>query len=206
MMLLIGLGLAEGVDLGAARVVDATLGPIVEPRFLVVATLWSPELSILYGLVAAVVLWRRGWGLRSVSPLAFLLLVPMEVALKYALHRPPMPVSLKDWPPYPWVNPSFGSGDGGYYLSGSAMRTAFFCLLLAVVLWRRGGGTARLLSAAAAAATLLFGLIRVFGGYHWLTAELSGQLLGAVPALLVGWWMAEESASRSKLSEDTREP
>lgn len=189
--LLIGLRLADGIDLGAAGAADATLGPLVEPRFTAVALLWSPEFCLLYGLVAAAVLWWRGWGFRSAAPLAFLLLVPVEVVAKYTLHRQPMPIDLKPWPPYPWVNPGFGGDGGGYYLSGSALRTAFFCLLVAMVLWRRDGGVARLGSVVAATASLLFGLIRVYGGYHWLTAELSGQLLGAALALLVGSLLAD---------------
>lgn len=175
------LGLLAGADVAVAGAKDRSVGRLIDSFFPLVALLWSPELSVLLGMAAAALLWRAGFGARSVAPLGFLLLIPVEVAVKATLHRPPMPPFMKPWASYPLVNPQFQES----VLSGSAIRTGFLCLLLAAALWDRGGRVARLGAFLAVAVAVGSAFVRVYGRYHWLSDELAGELLGAALAMVV---------------------
>ncbi len=184
---LVHVGLLSDLDLAAAGWQEASFGRAIDAWFPAVATMWSPELSLLYGLIAVLTLWRCGLGPWSAAPLAFVAAVPLEVILKLGVHRPSLPPVLKPWPGYPLVNPVLGES----FLSGSAMRTGFLCVFLAVVLWKQGTAHGRAAAVASVALGLLVGFVRVGGGYHWLTNELGSQALGAGLAVLVAVPVAE---------------
>lgn len=195
------LGLTGSMDLAAAGLESSAVRPFIDTLFPYVVVLWSPELSVLLGLLLTALLFRSGLKLRSLAGLAFLLAVPAEVLLKSNVHRPLLPPVLKSWPGYGIVSVSLGDT----FVSGSAIRTAFFCVFLSALLWRRGGGTARAASVAVAVLTVAVGIFRIYGRYHWLSSELSGQVLGASLALLVALPVADyletlTARGRSRLS------
>jgi len=176
-------GATSGFDAAAATAEGTTLRHVIDAVFPLVATLWSPELCLLYGAIGSLMLWRRGAGRWALAPLAFTLLVPLEVALKLWVLRPEMPDLLKEWPGYPVANiPGLG---GGSVLNGSAMRTGFLCALAALLLWRRGGRAGRWASLGFLLLMLFTSFLRVYGRYHWLSNELASQLLGVALAVVV---------------------
>lgn len=188
------LGVPAGVDVTVAKVHDPAHAPLLAAWFLVVAALWSPEMSILYGVAGSALLWRAGAGRWSPAPMAFLLLVPLEVLCKLAVHPPYKLPVLKMWtaPPSPLVaSPLLGET----FFSGSAVRTGFLCALCGIVLWKQGGIGPRVTAAGIVALGLLSSSIKVYGGYHWVSNEVVGQLLGISMALLVAFPLAERMAA-----------
>ncbi len=170
-----------GVDYAASAAKLGMIDPVLDGWAAAVSILASGELSVLYGLIGAYLLWSRGLGLWSLAPLAFLIGVPLEVASKLVVSQPTVPPEF--WRPahYPLVSINLN----GSFPSGHAMRSGFFCVFLALLLWERGGRRARLASLGFMLLALLLGFARVYGGQHWLSDVIAGLDVGAILALWV---------------------
>ncbi|MBI3977007.1 MAG: phosphatase PAP2 family protein [Chloroflexi bacterium] len=156
-----------------------------------VTVVLSAELAVLYALVASALLWRASRGRWSLAPLAFVLLVPIEMNLKLLVDQPlvrPAPHGIRHAAPrdrptisYPFTTVSLR----GAFPSGHATRTGFLCTFLAVVLWQRGGWAKRLGIPGLMVVAALFGFTRVYVRDHWPMDVVAGLVSGGALALLV---------------------
>lgn len=153
----------------------------LDPLSSVVSIAFSAEFSVLYALVASLVLWRLGFGLWSLAPWAFLPVVPVEILIKNVVYQPAVPPELQHFSGYSLTNLEMK----GAFPSGHAMRCAFFYTFLGVMALRRGW---RLASLALPVLVLLAGLTwltRIYWGSHWTSDVVAGLILGWSTALVV---------------------
>lgn len=181
-----------GVDLAAAEAKQAIVSASLDRFSEVVGIAFSGELTVAYGAIGALLLWRAGLGRWSLAPLAFVALVPLELALKAVIHQPAVPPEFYRGVYYPLATVVLQ----GTFPSGHAMRGAFLCAFPAILLGGRRGILAWLGAFALILFALLAGLTRVYLGYHWLSDVVAGLSLGAALALLVAPPVAERLGDR----------
>jgi undecaprenyl-diphosphatase len=179
--LLVHLGLLRSADATVMEMKQAMTSEALRKWSGLVAVVFSAELSVVYGLVGVVLLYRSGMGRWSLAPYAFLAALAVEVAMKIVLYQPRVPgeyVRPSDYPltyvNLPWSFPS-----------GHAIRTGFFLVFLAVLLWSRGGRMAKAVSLGLVALILPVSYARVYMGQHWASDVVAGLALGISIALLV---------------------
>lgn len=142
---------------------------------------FSIELSMVYASMIGLVLWRRGFGVWSLAPFAFLAPNALEVLAKMLVLQPSVPPELHRSIWYPLASVELS----GSYPSGHALRAWFVCTLLALAIyssglgWRWWGGLGLLLLALAGSFT------RIYSGDHWLSDVVGGLALGVSTAVLV---------------------
>lgn len=171
-----------GLDLAIASGTRALVSAPLDALAAALSIAFSGELSLVYALAASLLLWRQGLGRWSLAPLAFLLLVPVEVGLKSVIQQPPVPGEFYRAVYYPLGNVQLS----GSFPSGHAMRGGFLCTFLAAALLRSGNGVvARVGPWGLALLAMLVGFSRIYLGYHWLSDVVAGLVLGAALALLV---------------------
>lgn len=164
-----------GLDLAVARAAYTIDSPILAVISQALSIAFSGELSLIYAGLLCLLLWRRGIGIWSLVPLAFLPVVALEVVLKYLIAQPPLPPDLYRDIDYPLATVILR----GSFPSGHAARGAFFVGYLAAA-WRRQGGVASWLAPTVGIlAGLVIGLSRIYLGVHWLSDVAAGLLLGA---------------------------
>ncbi|MHB1132506.1 MAG: phosphatase PAP2 family protein [Chloroflexota bacterium] len=168
--------LLAGFDLVFSQGKRQIEGPFLEVLAALTGIAFSAEFSLVYGLGAAILLWRRGLGRWSLAPFGFVAVTPIEMVLKRYVDQPYVPAELHSDVPYPLL----GVHLGGAFPSGHALRTAFFLVFVAVLLWRRRQRPAAL---ALLALALFIGYTRVYVGDHWLSDVVAGLTLGAATAL-----------------------
>jgi membrane-associated phospholipid phosphatase len=168
------------VDLDATIAVQPLAGPALDLASWAVSVLLSAELSVVYALVLSWLLWRRGAGLWSVAPLAFVVPVGIETVLKTVVNQPWVPLTYYRDVHYPLATLSLQ----GTFPSGHALRGAWFCVFLAVLLRARRGIGRWLVPVACALVAILLGLTRIYLGDHWLSDVVGGLLLGGALALI----------------------
>lgn len=178
---LVHVGALAGVDASAMRAKYLVANPLFDAVGAATGVLVSAEFSVAYGLVASLLLWRAGLGRWSLAPLAFVLIVPVEFALKIVVDQPQVPSEFHHGIPYPLTHVLLS----GAFPSGHATRTAFFGVFLAVLAYAGLRGGARLLAAVPLALALLVAYTRTYVGDHWLSDVVAGVLLGGATALLV---------------------
>jgi undecaprenyl-diphosphatase len=142
--------------------------------------LLSGEFSLLFALAGCVLLWRAGYGLLSLTPLAFLPLLALELGLKLLVNQPHTPAEFHRAVLYPLATLTLH----GSFPSGHATRSGFFCAYLAQLLRARGGRLAGLAPSLLASAAVLLGATRLYLGVHWASDVAGGLLLGASGGLL----------------------
>ncbi|MBI2942286.1 MAG: phosphatase PAP2 family protein [Chloroflexi bacterium] len=168
-----------GVDQATTRAKQLVAGPFLDAIGAAAGVAVAAELSVVYGLVAAGLLWRRGRGRWSLAPLAFVLAVPIEFAMKLLIDQPPPGVEFYRSVHYPFLAVT----TVGSYPSGHAMRTGFF-LVFGWLAMGAGRGWPIAARVALLAIAVAFGLSRVYLGYHWLSDVVGGMVLGGSVALL----------------------
>jgi len=181
LLVLVQLRALVGIDLAATHVMRAVAGDLLDTLAGAVSLVLAFELSVLYGGLAAVMLWRSGLGRWSLAPLAFVLLTVLEVALKLTIYQPGVPGEFLRAGDHPLISLILP----GSFPSGHALRSAFFTVFLAVLLFRQDSAGARVGSVALVLLGCLLGLSRVYLGMHWLSDVIAGLLLGAGLALVV---------------------
>ncbi len=184
--------LLAGVDLAVAAAKQAIVSASLDRFSGVVGIAFSGELTVAYGAIGALLLWRAGLGRWSLAPLAFVALVPLELVLKALIHQPGVPLEFYRDVYYPLATLVLQ----GSFPSGHAMRGAFLCTFPAILLAGRRGILGWLGALALILFALLAGLTRVYLGYHWLSDVVAGLLLGAALALLVAPPVAERLGDR----------
>lgn len=170
-----------GFDLAAAQVARALWSPALDAAAASASVLLSVEFSSLFALAGCAVLWRAGYGWLSLTPLAFLPLLALELGLKLLVSQPHTPAEFHRAVAYPLATLTLH----GSFPSGHATRSGFFCAYLAQVLRARGGRLARLAPPVLACAAVLLGATRLYLGVHWTTDVAGGLLLGWSAGLLV---------------------
>ncbi len=188
---LVQLGWLAGLDQRAFSFKQQIANPWLDGLGRVAGIAVSAEFSVAYGLLAAALLWRLGVGWWSLAPLAFVLIVPVEILLKVTISQPQVPSEFHHGNPYPLMHVLLP----GAFPSGHASRTAFFGVFAAVLLAWRSGGT-RLLALLVFCLSLLVAYTRTYVGDHWLSDVLAGYLGGAATALLVAVPLAARLAQR----------
>lgn len=166
------------------RVALAMVNLVSEPLDLaggVMSLLFSGEISLAIALATAGLLWMRGRGVWSATPLAFLVPNGIELVMKLVVDQPTVPAILHRAVYYPLTSLSLA----GSFPSGHAMRAGFLCFFLMslVVAW---GGRWRV--PAVVILLLVSGVsafTRVYLGDHWMSDSIGGLLLGASTAILV---------------------
>lgn len=143
---------------------------------------FSIELSVALGLLGTLILWRKGFGLRSLAPLAFLPLVLVELLMKAVVHQPLVHAQVFRSAQYPLTTFELA----GSFPSGHAIRVAFLCVLLGMFLLRRDGLPARFAVAGLLVLAAVTGFTRVYLGWHWSSDVIAGLVLGGSVAVLVG--------------------
>lgn len=137
--------------------------------------IFSAEMSLLFALLTAIVLYRRGIGVWSLAPLAFLILIPLEIAMKLVVLQPTMPVDLHRSVYYPLAS----IDTPGSFPSGHAIRSGFLCIFYGVLLHRRGGTGAGFAILGLVLLAVAVGFTRIYLGDHWLSDVVAGLTLGA---------------------------
>ncbi len=170
-----------GLDLAVASAMQGMSGWPLDASGTVVGIAGAGEMSVLYGLAGAAVLWRAGLGYWSLAPLAFLLPTLLEFGLKSVLHQPQVPGEFHRHAYYPLVSLHLK----GSFPSGHALRSAFFCAFLAVLLWSRRDALSRAAALLFIPLELYIAFTRIYMGDHWVSDVAAGLLLGASFALLV---------------------
>lgn len=196
--LLVQLRVLAGIDLATMLAKQWLLTPELDALGSASAILLSAEFTVSYGCLGAFYLWRRGLGWLALAPLAFVLLVPIEVLLKVVLHQPFVMDEFQRDIHYPLLTLELD----GTFPSGHAIRSGFFGAFVAVLLLRRGGAAGRLGAAVAGLVALVFGLTRVYLGFHWLSDVMAGLTLGASGAVFVASRLAEALWPRDRHSKD----
>jgi len=181
LLALVQLRALVGTDLAVTQVTHAVAGDLLDTLAAAVSLALSFELSVLYGGLAAIMLWRRGLGRWSLAPLAFVALTVVEVALKLTIYQPGVPHEFLRAGDNPFISLILP----GSFPSGHALRSAFFAVFLALLLSRQEGAGARVGVVALVLLGCLLGLSRVYLGMHWLSDVVAGLLLGAALALVV---------------------
>ena len=176
-------------------------GPFLEVVSAVTGVLCSVELSLTYGLLAALFLWRRGLRLWALAPLAFIAVTPLELLLKRFIAQPYVPDDLHSTVPYPLTAVAVG----GAFPSGHALRAGFFLTFVAVLCWQKGGTGGRVLAICSLLLSLFIAYTRVYVGDHWLSDVVAGWALGAATALLVAGPVMVGLCHVSAHSADSRE-
>jgi undecaprenyl-diphosphatase len=179
--ILVHAGALAGVDATAMEAKGAVANPFLDALGAVTGVLVSAEFSLAYGLLGALFLWRAGLGLWSLAPLAFVLIVPAEVALKLTVDQPQVPSQFHNSFSYPLTHVDLP----GAFPSGHAARTAFFGVFLAVLTYAGTRGGTRLLALVPLLLAGLVGYTRTYVGDHWLSDVVAGMLVGGATALLV---------------------
>ena len=90
---------------------------------------FSAELSLIWAVSAGLVLWRRGLGLWSMAPLAFLIVTPVEILMKLTIEQPGVPEELHRSVYYPLTTLDLT----GSFPSGHAIRSGFLCAFAGVL-------------------------------------------------------------------------
>jgi membrane-associated phospholipid phosphatase len=170
-----------GLDLATARANQALAGELLYLWSALAGLLVSAEFSLGYAALMSLLLWLAGCGRWSLAPFAFLLLVPIELALKLTLEQPPVPPELRRSVYYPLTSLRLPNS----FPSGHALRTGFFCVFWAALLWSRGGSASRFGVPICGLLAGLLGFARIYLGQHWLSDVIAGLLLGGALALLV---------------------
>lgn len=185
--LLVQLGALRGVDQAAMAVVKRAQGRELDVLAGVLNYLVAAEMSMLIGLVVTAWLWGRGVPLpTAATPLAWLLGLPVELALKFSLDQPPPGADLyRETLPYGfWTLKTMQS-----YPSGHAARAAFFAVFLGLLAWRfLDRGRLVVLALGLLAGTSAW--CRVYQGMHWPSDAVGGLMMGAGTACLAYWCLA----------------
>jgi membrane-associated phospholipid phosphatase len=185
---------ADLASAGASRPLE---GDLLDLLAVLVSVLLSAECSVVFGIVASLVLWHRGLRLWALAPLAFLLLVPVELLLKHWVDQPYSALATFRHPQVPIHGVSLISvRTPGSFPSGHAVRSGFFGGFLASLFWSRGRACGKLGALGVASLFLIFGLLRAYANTHWLSDIVAGLALGASLALVVAARVAEELGSR----------
>ena len=153
----------------------------------------SFELSVVYGGLASIILWRRGLGRWALAPLAFVLLTVLEIALKRIIHQPGVSQEFLRAVDYPFLSLTLP----GSFPSGHALRSGFFGVFFALLLSHHGSTGARVGAVGLVLVGLLLSLTRVYLGMHWLSDVLAGLCLGAALACVVAPPVAERLVRQS---------
>jgi membrane-associated phospholipid phosphatase len=180
------VGIDQAVTL-ASQIADSTL---MDFWGAIAAIGLSSELSLVFGVIGALLLWRSGLGGWALAPLAFLILVPLEIVLKATIHQAPVPPDFYHRVYYPLMTVTLD----GSFPSGHAMRSAFFGTFLLVLLLSRGH-LGRLTAVLVVLITVLAAFSRIYLGYHWFSDVVGGLLLGVGLALLVAPHVAARLAA-----------
>jgi membrane-associated phospholipid phosphatase len=154
----------------------------------------GPELSIGYAVVATAWLYTRRLGWLSLSPLAFLVTVPIESLLKFGFPQPYEPT-------YTMHLPLGITVVSGSFPSGHAIRGAFFCAYLAVILWSRHSMGWKLAAMALVPVAGVIGLSRISLVGHLPSDVVAGLALGGSIGILAG----QAVARHLRLSTPTRQ-
>jgi membrane-associated phospholipid phosphatase len=190
--ILVQARLLASVDLAAAEAKQAFVSGVLDAFGAVVGIAVSGELSVVYGGIGAILLWRAGLDRWSLAPLAFVILVPLEIALKFMIHQPGVPSEFYRGVYYPLATVTLQ----GTFPSGHALRAGFLCAFPAILLARQRGTIGWLAPLGLGALAVLMGLSRVYLGDHWLSDVVAGLLLGMAMALLVAPPVAERLGDR----------
>jgi membrane-associated phospholipid phosphatase len=153
----------------------------------------GPELSIGYAVAATAWLYTRRLGWLSLSPLAFLITVPIESLLKFGFPQPYEPN-------YTMHLPLGITVVSGSFPSGHAIRGAFFCAYLAVIWWSRRSPGWKLAAIALVPVAGVIGLSRISLVGHLLSDVVAGLALGASIGILAG----QAVALRLRVATPTR--
>lgn len=184
---LVQLRLLAGFDEAAALAKRALASGVLDTWSTACGIAVSGELSVVYGVIGAYFLWRAGLGRWSVAPLAFVVLVPVELAMKIFVDQPAVPSDFWRDAYYPLAALALQ----GTFPSGHAIRTGFLCAFLAILLAARGGIIGRIAPPGLGILAVLIGLSRVYLGDHWLSDVIAGLILGTSLALIVAPPVAE---------------
>ncbi|MDP2935587.1 MAG: phosphatase PAP2 family protein [Dehalococcoidia bacterium] len=152
---------------------------------------FSAELSLIWAVTAGLVLWRRGLGLWSMAPLAFLIVTPVEILMKLIIEQPGVPEELHRSVYYPLTTLDLT----GSFPSGHAIRSGFFCAFAGVLLRSSGGKMGRIAPFTFAFLAGLAGFTRLYLGVHWLTDVVAGLVLGASVGLEMGLLAPAQAAN-----------
>jgi membrane-associated phospholipid phosphatase len=179
--LLVGQRVMEPVDLALMAAVKRAVGPELDSVAGVLNYVMAAEVSLAYGCLLTLALWR--WGVpwpAAGAPLLFLLSLPPEMVLKFTLDQPvPSGDLYRSTLKYGLFSvPTMQS-----YPSGHAIRTAFFAVLLGFLAARfLDRRLARFAWIALAGLMALSGWCRVYQGHHWPMDVVGGELFGAALA------------------------
>jgi len=191
--LLVQMRLLTGADLAFTLAAQQLAGPLLDAAATVTGIAAASQMSILYCLVACLLLWCAGLGIWSLAPATFLLGTVLEVVMKLTIQQPTVPEQFHRSAYYPFLSVDLN----GSFPSGHALRTAFFCTFVAVLLWSHGSRRWRLAAVAVGMLQLPVGFTRVYVGDHWLTDVVAGLLIGSALALLSAPPVARRLAPRS---------
>lgn len=184
----------EGIDRAVAQwVADFSWEPLGWWSGLA-AVLVSAEASVLYGGLAALLLWRVGLGWWSLAPLAFLLAFPVEFGMKLTVDQP---LVLPEWVRPGYHYPLISVVPRGSFPSGHALRSGYLCVFAGVMLWQLGGPRLRGAALGMVPLLMLLGITRIYMGYHWTSDVVAGLALGMAIAFLVAPVLAERIAAKS---------
>lgn len=174
------------LDLNLATAAHAMVSPFLDGLSGALSIAFSGELSLGYGVLLSLVFWRKGLGRWSLAPLAFVLLLPVELTLKTLIHQPLVPTELTRTVYYPLASVQLS----GSFPSGHAMRASFLCIFLALLLYHRGGVMGRIGPVGLVLFVGFVGFTRVYLGCHWPSDVVAGLVAGAAVALLTGGQVA----------------
>ena len=177
---LVGIGAVRSTDAALMDFVKRAQGPQLDLVAGLLNYLIAAETSVVVGGSLAAWLWWRGVPLPdAAAPLAWLLAVPVELALKFTLDQAPPSADLyRETLPYGfWTLRTMQS-----YPSGHAARAAFFAVFLGLLAWRFLPRRS-LVWFALGGLALASAWCRVYQGMHWPSDVLGGALMGSAVAL-----------------------
>ncbi len=181
--ILVQMRVLQGVDHGIAISMEYVNSPALDLWATVADDLAIAEMSVVYGVVLSLILWRAGAGRWSLAPFAFLVPTLIELAFKTWIAQPPIPPSLHFHVPAGNHFPTIVLE--GSFPSGHSLRSAFFCTFLAVLLWHRRQRFPRLLALAIVIVAPAIGAAMIYAAWHWTSDVVAGLVLGASFALFV---------------------